>query len=254
MSDADDSKSDRSRSGQLRTELQKVEIATWWVCVAIAATVLVYAVAMGLQQTKTNWRLAVDCFFVAMATALLVAIASLLVGGLLGFLFGIPKSLQQPKEAALASSSPPAPPGSAVSDRKPASAFATNTSLEEISDWLTKIIVGLGLIEFERVLQAIYWCALAAASFAGQQTIAGGSIADWTKYGSTIAVAFYYALIVSSLIVGLLFMYMETRTRVAILFNRALDADDIVDALKTTSPRVLQDYPNLVAEIRGKSS
>lgn len=240
MSDAGESRSD-----QLRDQLKKVELAAWWVSIAIIVVVLIYSGAMALQGYKTGgWRGVFDSLFVALATALAVTIAAFLVGALLGFLFGIPKSLQQPKEVPA-----PAPSGDAAVDSKPVRnpAFATNTSLEEISDWLTKIIVGLSLIEFERVLQAIYWCALAAASFAGQQAIAGGSVSDWTKFGSSVAVAFYYALIVSSLIAGLLFMYMETRTRVAILFNQTMDA---LDSHRGLLEQKFPGIGNFVAQLR----
>ena len=65
--------------------------------------------------------------FSAFAVGLLVASAALVVGGLLGFLFAIPRSL--------------AVPGGRTEG------LTTNTNLEQISDWLTKILVGLGLVE-----------------------------------------------------------------------------------------------------------
>src|SRR5215207_3296326 len=51
------------------------------------------------------------------------------VGALVGFLFGIPRRFQR-------EGSDPALGGLVV-----------NTNLEQISDWLTKIIVGVGLVE-----------------------------------------------------------------------------------------------------------
>jgi hypothetical protein len=61
-----------------------------------------------------------------------VAAAATAVGAFLGFLFGIPRSHQ-------GNTAP-----------KPDESYGPNTNLEEISDWLTKILVGVGLIELGR--------------------------------------------------------------------------------------------------------
>ncbi|HYW71589.1 MAG TPA: hypothetical protein VE961_11180 [Pyrinomonadaceae bacterium] len=66
-----------------------------------------------------------------LAVSLLSSGSSLAVGLLVGFLFGIPRVVQQ--HGGL--SSPP--------DMK----LSANTNLEQISDWLTKIIVGVGLVQ-----------------------------------------------------------------------------------------------------------
>lgn len=65
--------------------------------------------------------------------ASIVSAAAFTVGALLGFLFGIPRTVQEP--AAVAT------PG------QPWSLQSTNTNLEQISDWLTKILVGVGLTQ-----------------------------------------------------------------------------------------------------------
>jgi CheY-like chemotaxis protein len=73
--------------------------------------------------------------------------ASFAVGGVAGFIFGIPRSIQevparQPAEGELA----PGAPAQAYS-----LGFVGNTSLEQISDWLTKIIVGVGLTQLANI-------------------------------------------------------------------------------------------------------
>lgn len=73
-----------------------------------------------------------------MAFGLLVALAALIVGGLGGFLFGIPRALQRSDDA---------------STGKPG--YAVNTNLEQISDWLTKILVGVGLVQLGQVPHGI---------------------------------------------------------------------------------------------------
>jgi hypothetical protein len=57
------------------------------------------------------------------------------VGLLGGFLFGIPRSV---------------PVGAGPDDHTHGS-HAVNTKLEQISDWLTKILIGIGLVELARI-------------------------------------------------------------------------------------------------------
>ena len=58
-----------------------------------------------------------------------VALAALMVGGLLGFLFSIPRSGSQNQNAA----------------------YPDNSNLVDISDWLTKILVGAGLVTLTKI-------------------------------------------------------------------------------------------------------
>jgi hypothetical protein len=67
------------------------------------------------------------------ANSLILGGASLLVGGLLGFLFAIPRrDVQRSAEAN-------------------GSHYTANTNLEQISDWLTKILVGVGLTQLSHI-------------------------------------------------------------------------------------------------------
>lgn len=70
--------------------------------------------------------------------ASIVAAGAYAVGALFGFLFGIPKTLQDQTAQVT--------PGQAAADRVTV-VQATNTNLEQISDWLTKILVGVGLTQ-----------------------------------------------------------------------------------------------------------
>jgi hypothetical protein len=102
----------------------------------------------------------------ALGTALMWAVAWFCAGTLLGFIFGIPKSTRDSQPPP-----PPAPPQSGPSADKPDGAapapapapnkprYETNNNLAEVSDWLTKIIVGLGLINLK---QAPHYLRLAA--------------------------------------------------------------------------------------------
>jgi hypothetical protein len=81
-------------------------------------------------------------------TAILVAGGGVLTGSLIGLLFGIPRSLQQASGEAGAAVTlvPEAAP-------RASSRYRPNTNLEDISDWLTKIIVGVGLTQFGEIQQ-----------------------------------------------------------------------------------------------------
>ncbi len=71
------------------------------------------------------------------AVGLSVATASASMAWLLGLLFGIPRSAATSHQGSTDQN-----PSDVDTD---ASGFVTNTNLEQISDWLTKIIIGVGL-------------------------------------------------------------------------------------------------------------
>jgi tetratricopeptide (TPR) repeat protein len=90
--------------------------------------------------------------------ALLWAFACLASGGFVGFLFGIPKVAQPSGPPAPGSTAPAAGnAGVASSAAGPSPAagdgyrLLVNTNLTDISDWLTKIIVGLTLIQLQKI-------------------------------------------------------------------------------------------------------
>ena len=80
-----------------------------------------------------------------LASSLLLSGAFLVLGMFMGFLFGIPRSLQ--------SEGLPPPPDKNQSPEMRQEAqrlrtqYRANTNLEQISDWLTKILVGVGLTQ-----------------------------------------------------------------------------------------------------------
>src|SRR4051794_22120465 len=68
--------------------------------------------------------------FTTIGTGLFLAGASTLCGSILGFLFGVPKREVEPKQS---NAEPKLHDGEKT--------YQPNTNLEQISDWLTKIIV-----------------------------------------------------------------------------------------------------------------
>lgn len=118
----------------------------WYTCLFLVGLALVGVAGV------TFWSIA-EGSLRAFASGWLVLSGAALVGGILGLLFGIPKSISDPALAALSARE------AAPSDRSgstPATfrrTYAVNTNLEQISDWLTKIIVGVGLTQLPQLKQ-----------------------------------------------------------------------------------------------------
>ncbi len=79
-----------------------------------------------------------------LALGLLLAGVGMLSGAVVGFLFGIPRT-RQAEEQGEHGGVPPAQGAAAAV--MPGIGYRVNTNLEQISDWLTKILVGVGLTQ-----------------------------------------------------------------------------------------------------------
>lgn len=111
-------------------------------------------------------------FLRVMGTSGLLSGAALICGGLIGFVFGIPRiltsatnsvvvtPLRQPNQLiqpnqAIVLNQDPAPqqplPAAQNASLRASSSVAPNTNLEQISDWLTKVLVGIGLTQIEKI-------------------------------------------------------------------------------------------------------
>jgi hypothetical protein len=112
-----------------------------------------------------------------LGTTALVGIASAAVGALLGFIFGIPRTLDPAGRVAVAGAM--AQGGPVVSSQ---AALAANTNLERVSDWLTTLLIGATLVQSQSVIRWI------------------GGLGDKFKDGLTIQalvpiiVVYYFAL------------------------------------------------------------
>jgi len=120
--------------------------------------------------------------------------AAFFMGTIGGFLFGIPKARSAP-----AVPDPAIPPPQVPAET---TGYRDNTNLEEVSDWLTKIIVGLGLVEFRKIASAV----MAAGAAAGD------AIDPFHRFGGT-------AIATGSLIVGFAigFLYYYLWARVFLM-------------------------------------
>jgi hypothetical protein len=114
--------------------------STWSVLLSWAALSLSALILFAVQQDRAQ-------ILPTASGAVLLAAASASFGALMGFLFGIPRSLQG--EAPVVSESGAGSADSAGGQRLSHTGLRVNTNLEQISDWLTKILVGVGLTQLQ---------------------------------------------------------------------------------------------------------
>ena len=176
----------------------------------------------------------------AVGPVFLWALASLAAGAAVGFLFGIPRAVNGLRPAAEApatgaAADPAAPPapkpdggGPARQPGAPGSGLRANTNLEEVSDWLTKIIVGLGLVHLKDLGQIVAATAAnAAAALAPVATPGLVSVAT--------------ALIVGCTIEGFFLGYIYTRLFLQVAFARS--DTDLQDSSRTVMDALVDQAP-----------
>lgn len=145
---------------------------------ALRYSPLAALVAVALYAaTETPFATSLEVF----AVGAIVFAAAFGVGAVVGFLFGIPRRLQRED----------VDPGPGVS-------LVVNTNLEQISDWLTKIIVGVGLVEIGEIGTGL------------------DSIAESVALGTQAsASSFALGLLIYSLVDGFLLAYVWTRVELS---------------------------------------
>jgi hypothetical protein len=153
---------------------------------------------------------------------LLVAGASLAAGGFLGFIFGIPSLLQNQN---LTASKP--------------TTFKYNDNLVQISDWLTKIIVGVGLTQLNIIPGKVLRLGnLLSVNFGG---------GDWGR-NAALALIFYFLLF------GFLIIYFWTRTDFTNIMKKT---DDDINMVKEENKKIKGEneaIKDLVASEKSKES
>ena len=126
------------------------------------------------------------------AAAVTTGLAAFMGGGILGFLFGIPRYASSTADKALLDAE--------------AVKYQANTNLEQISDWLTKILVGVGLTQFRAIGDA-----------AGRLVSSvGGAVAGGDKGRVEVA-----GLLILAGVAGFLFFYLWSRIYLPVLFAKA---------------------------------
>lgn len=86
----------------------------------------------------------------AICVGLMISFASALGAGLVGFIFGVPYSRDAPPTQPTQQGTSASTKGNGAS-----ASYRPNTSLEQISDWLTKMLVGVGLVQMRDAPDAV---------------------------------------------------------------------------------------------------
>ncbi|MFF2039397.1 hypothetical protein ACFVVX_03130 [Kitasatospora sp. NPDC058170] len=129
----------------------------------------------------------------ALGGGLVVAGASAVLGGALGFLFGVPRVR-----------------GTAGGE-PPQGSYVPNTNLEQVSDWLTKVLLGVGLTQLGSLGERLHQLGSALAPALG---------------GGEGAVPFAAALVLYFLVLGFLAGWLVTRLALPRVLS---DADQALD-------------------------
>jgi hypothetical protein len=132
----------KSRKPSYTTEERKVFAAT----MIIAKTTGVFAVAgfvvlaaLSLGFSTNFWS-----FLSYFGTDVFVGAAAGVVGGVAGFIFGIPRTREAVDQTAAGADGTP-------EKQKSKAALLANTNLERISDWLTTLLIGATLVQLNEI-------------------------------------------------------------------------------------------------------
>ncbi|GAA2138916.1 hypothetical protein GCM10009760_20560 [Kitasatospora kazusensis] len=150
---------------------------------------------------------------------LLVAGTFTVLGGALGFLFGIPRLLTSGAAA-----------HPADQQATSTASYAPNTNLEQVSDWLTKILLGAGLTQLGSLPHRLRQLGDALAPLTGG---AGGS-AGGAGSGPSGAASFAAGLAVYFTVVGFLSGWLITRLLLARALSTA-DRQTLADSVSQTA-------------------
>lgn len=130
----------------------------------------------------------------AVGGVLVICLAAGLAGAMLGFIFGIPRPISAPETQPTGGGGGTASAAAAAQARQPSAAWRLSTNLTQISDWLTKIIVGVGLVEIRRAWVRLQYLFVGAA--------------DWLfekRHGSPVLLG---SVMIGGAVIGFLFSYL----------------------------------------------
>jgi hypothetical protein len=148
-----------------------------------------------------------------------IFIASATIGAFLGFLFAVPRVLARGTEVEAAAKdkgteTAPSEDGSNKQGRLRARMLETNTNLERISDWLTTMLVGVGLSQIGNLNSGLR---AFSESLAQRATVFQGP-SGWPASAGMIPTIGPLLLMVG-VVVGFFLAYLMTRLILAPLFN-----------------------------------
>ncbi len=206
---------------KMRAQLKKLpygKIVLWMVILGLIA-IIVYSLFLLLKKPAC-W----GNFVSTLAVGMMFAGGSMMAGALLGFLFGIPRTLQER--------------GPSDGSEANGGNYAPNTNLEQISDWLTKILVGVGLTQLTTLPGKIWNLAeLVGKGLGGTQAATIMGLGILTYY-------FFLGLIVGYLatrllLIGLLreFEHEDLTTRMKDLKTELENSKSVVEQLESQTYR-----------------
>ena len=165
----------------------------------------------GIAQPKDRWSIALY--------ASVIALASSAVGGLLGLLFGIPRALAGSPTSPAPGVTPASGPEASQQSATKSHGYSANTNLEQVSDWLTKLLLGAGLTQLARLPGSLQHL----GSFLAPE-LGGGN-------GNSFAVT----LVVFNLLAGFFLAFLATRLRLGAAFR---EADELAADAAATSTAI----------------
>lgn len=158
--------------------------------------------------------------------AVIVAGACVFVGGLVGFIFGIPRVPQQAPQA----QTNEAKPEETAEDQPRSAVYQQNTNLEQLSDWLAKILVGVGLTQISTVPEHLDRLAVALqpglGNFPNSKVFALGTVVYFT-------------------LAGFMLSYLMTRLHLARAFRHADIGQKTVDRVYQRVETTLEKRSNV---------
>jgi PASTA domain len=143
--------------------------------------------------------------------------AAAAVGGILGFLFGLPRGRLTDE---LATPSGDGTAGQGGGGSLASAHYLASSNLNKVSDWLTTIVIGLGLVNLGNALPALRSLAAALEAPLG---------------GAPYAGAIGIGVMICGLIGGFLVLYLYTTIRVRQLLEESERQSDDVPALQDLS-------------------
>ncbi|MGZ0153370.1 hypothetical protein ACXJJ3_40335 [Kribbella sp. WER1] len=147
--------------------------------VSAVYAVEVTAIAGGLLATIAYAAAGSKASLPVVSASVMIAVASLGSGVLVGILFGVPRTTTGNDRPAAGDAAVPAT-GAAAGSVSAVGAVGANTNLEQISDWLTKILVGVGLTQFVAIKhqagQLFHALAPALGDRSGRESFAGSVV------------------------------------------------------------------------------
>jgi hypothetical protein len=164
------------------------------------------------------------------AVGLMAAGAAWLVGALFGFIFGLPHSREvtviQPQNSL------PHDSDSSVSQSYVPDRYQRSTSLEQVSDWLTKMIVGVGLTQLDKIPQKLNQL----AGYISQGFLSGNTPEKISDHVLAVNSAFALAICIYFAVDGFLFGFLWACLDLFELF-RSLDNKNLQRRLQKTEAR-----------------